>query len=51
MRRVVLEYVRKKTGSVIRLEMVEPNTGPFAWVEGFNGFECRRATYYEVKDA
>lgn len=50
MRRVVLEFARKSTGSVVRLEIEKPNNArPFAWVEGFNDFECRAETHYEVK--
>jgi hypothetical protein len=48
MKRVVLEFVRKGTGSVVRLEIEKPNNaGPFAWVEGFNGFEIRAEIHYE----
>lgn len=52
MKRVVLEFVRKETGSVVRSETKKPNNaGPFVWVEGFNGFEICAEIHYEVEDA
>lgn len=48
MKRVVLEFVRALTGSVVQIEIKKPvNSGPFAFFEGFNGFEIRSETHYE----
>ncbi|MHC4188425.1 MAG: hypothetical protein ACYSUB_01950 [Planctomycetota bacterium] len=47
MDRVVLEFVRASTGSVLQIEIKKPvGSGPFAFVEGFNGFEIRAETRY-----
>lgn len=50
--KVVLEFVRVATGSIVRLEIEKPaNSKPFAFVEGFNGFEIRAEIHYPgVKD-
>jgi hypothetical protein len=42
MKLVILTFVRAATGSVVHIIEQKPNnTKPFAWVEGFNGFEIR----------
>ena len=49
MHRVVLEFIRASTGSIVRLEIERATNVPFAFVEGFNGFEIRAEIHYEVK--
>jgi hypothetical protein len=40
MKIVILTFIRPATGSVVHIIEQKPdNTKPFAWVEGFNGFE------------
>ena len=42
MKFVILTFVRAATGSVVRIVEKKPNnTKPYAWVEGFDGFEIR----------
>lgn len=49
--RVVLEFFRKATGSVVQIEIEKPaGSGPYAFVKGFDGFQIRAETHYADKD-